>query len=90
MRYGIRQLKDGNLSRAVHRASQGEEIVITDHGRPVAKIVPYLARPLPPGVAELVASGRMELRVPLLADISPVAMSPGSKSAVDYVKEQRP
>lgn len=90
MRYGIRQLKDGSLSRAVHRASQGEEIVVTDHGRPVARIVPYVAPPLPSGVAELCVSGRMELRAPLLGDVSPVTMAEGSKSAVDYVREQRP
>ena len=89
MQYGIRELKDGNLSRAVKQASQGEEVVVTDHGRPVAKIVPYPQQPLPSGIADLVANGRLELRVALVEGSAPVAMLTGRKSALDYVKDQR-
>lgn len=42
MAVGIRELK-GNLSAYVKRATAGEEIVVTDHGRPVARLVPYAA-----------------------------------------------
>lgn len=89
MQFGIRELKDGNLSRAVKRASQGEEIVITDHGHPVAKIVPFPRLPLPSGITDLVANGRLEVRAPLLEGSDPVAMLTGPKSALDYVKDQR-
>jgi prevent-host-death family protein len=89
MRIGIRQLKDGELSRAVRRASHGEEVVITDHGRPVARIVPYSPSALPVRVLQLAADGRLELRAPLLGESNPVAMSPGRGTAVDYVREQR-
>lgn len=89
MRYGIRELKDGNLSRAVKQASQGEEVVVTDHGRPVAKIVPYPQRPVPSAITELLASGRLELRTPLLDRIAPIAMLPGRKLSSDYIKDQR-
>lgn len=89
MKYGIRELKDGGLSRAVQRASLGEEIVITDRGRPVAKIVPYGESRLPSSVAELIGSDRMELRIPVLDAISPVVLLAGRKSAVQYVGEQR-
>jgi prevent-host-death family protein len=89
MRYGIRELKDGGLSRAVRRASQGEEIVVTDHGRPVAKIVPYDVPTLSGVVAELVANGKLQLRIPMLSEVAPVPMSKGAKTAVDYIVEQR-
>ena len=89
MRYGIRELKDGDLSRAVKQASQGEDVVITEHGRPVARIVPYAERQLPPNAAELVARGLLVLRTPRLDGIRAVKLAPGPKSSVDYIREQR-
>jgi prevent-host-death family protein len=40
MDVGIRELK-AKLSEHVQRASDGETIVVTDRGRPVARLVPY-------------------------------------------------
>ena len=40
---GIRVLRD-NLSRYISRVREGEEMVVTDHGKAVARIVP-LDRP---------------------------------------------
>lgn len=39
MEVGIRELKDG-LSRYLKRVQKGESVVVTDHGRAVARIVP--------------------------------------------------
>ena len=39
MDVGIRDLRS-NLSRYVERVKAGEEIVVTDHGKPVARLVP--------------------------------------------------
>lgn len=39
MDVGIRELRT-HLSRYVQRVKDGEEIVVTEHGRPVARIVP--------------------------------------------------
>lgn len=39
MEVGIRELR-GDLSRFVKRVRKGEEIVVTDRGRPVARLVP--------------------------------------------------
>ena len=39
MDVGIRELRAG-LSRYVEQVKQGEEIVVTDHGKPVARLVP--------------------------------------------------
>ena len=40
MRAGIAELK-ASLSEYIRRVSAGEEIVVTDHGRPVARLMPY-------------------------------------------------
>ncbi|MFT4050730.1 MAG: type II toxin-antitoxin system prevent-host-death family antitoxin [Microbacterium sp.] len=37
---GIRDLRDG-LSRHIAAVQDGDEIIVTDHGKPVARIVPY-------------------------------------------------
>ncbi len=42
---GIRALQQ-NASTVVQRAAAGEVIVITDRGRPVARVVPMAASPL--------------------------------------------
>lgn len=42
---GIRDAKI-HLSRYLKLVQQGEEIVITDHGRPIGKIVPIASREL--------------------------------------------
>lgn len=49
---GIRELKQ-NASAAVSRAAAGEALVVTDHGRPVARLVPLGAS----RTAELVTAG---------------------------------
>lgn len=73
---GIRELKD-NLSRYIARAAAGEQVLITDRGRPVAALVP------PPKASmygsryeELVASGVIR---PALRTGDPLAGMPKLK-----------
>lgn len=40
MEVGVRELK-AKLSEYLRRAGEGESVVVTDRGRPVARIVPY-------------------------------------------------
>lgn len=40
MNVGVRDLK-ARLSDYLSRAARGEEIVVTDRGRPIARLVPY-------------------------------------------------
>lgn len=40
MEVGIRELK-AKLSEHLQRVNEGETIVVTDRGRPVARLVPY-------------------------------------------------
>lgn len=59
---GIRNLKN-NLSRYVSSVKEGTVVLITEHGRPVARIVPNTAKKvsLQGRLALLVAKGLVEL-----------------------------
>lgn len=53
MRVGIRELRDG-LSGYVAAVRKGEQVIVTDHGRPVARLVAIADEdPLP----RLIANG---------------------------------
>lgn len=54
-RVGIAQLRD-SLSRYIAAVRNGDEIVVTDHGRPVARIVPARSSKLD----TLIAEGRVK------------------------------
>ena len=54
IRIGIRELKNG-LSATLREVEDGEIVEVTDHGRPIARIVSI--RPSPS--AQLIAEGRM-------------------------------
>ena len=42
MEVGVRELRD-KLSRHLAEVQQGRTVTITDHGRPIARIIPVLA-----------------------------------------------
>src|SRR5881396_127959 len=52
---GIAELKAA-LSEYIARVRAGEEVLVTDRGRPVARIVPVGA-PSPEGIEDLIRSG---------------------------------
>jgi prevent-host-death family protein len=51
---GVRELRD-HLSRYLERIKEGEELVVTEHGRAIAYLVP---KPRSSRLAQLVAAGR--------------------------------
>lgn len=53
MNVGVRELRDG-LSKHLAAVRAGEEITVTDHGTPVARLIPYDA---PSGLERLIAAG---------------------------------
>ena len=55
MQVGIKELRDG-LSRHLSEVRAGATVTITDHGRPVARIVPV---GLPNRLEQLIAEGRI-------------------------------
>jgi prevent-host-death family protein len=54
---GIREVTR-NTSKVIHRAAAGETVVITEHDRPIAMLVP-LPRTGNPAVDELIRDGRL-------------------------------
>jgi prevent-host-death family protein len=55
MSVGIRELRD-TLSRQLNRVREGHTITVTDHGKPIARIVPIEGRPV---FERLVAEGKI-------------------------------
>lgn len=55
MDVGVRELRDG-LSRHLAAVRSGRTITVTDHGRPIARIVPIEA---PTALERLIAEGRV-------------------------------
>lgn len=60
LRVGIRALK-AHLSEFVRRAANGETIVVTERGRPVAELTPHRSTELPGRLAELVRRAEVTL-----------------------------
>ncbi len=58
MEVSVREFKS-HLSSYLARAQRGEEIVVTSHNRPVAR-VSGLTAGLPPGISAMLASGQAE------------------------------
>ncbi len=86
MEVGVRQLRDG-LSRHLAAVRQGHVVTVTDHGRPVARIVPVGDLT---GLERLVADGRVQRpRRPKEAAPAPVEPVRGTGPVSDLVAEQR-
>jgi len=54
----IAELKNG-LSKYLRYAKSGEEVIIRDRNRPVAKLVPFLSEDLEEQELRLIAAGKM-------------------------------
>jgi prevent-host-death family protein len=80
---GIRELRD-QLSRHLAHVREGRTVTVTDHGRPIARIVPVLR---PTKLEQLRQEGRVQrARAPKKAAPTPLA----TKATVsDLVDEQR-
>lgn len=80
---GIRELRDG-LSRHLRMVENGGTVTVTDHGRPVARIVPIDRSSK---LDDLIASGRATAaRVPKSPARAPIQVD-GTVS--DLIAEQR-
>lgn len=83
MTVGIRELKS-NLSEYVARAAHGEEIVVTDRNRPVARLVPYVATS---EVERGIDEGWIE--APRRTALGPVDRSRSERSTLTVLDEDR-
>ncbi len=53
---GVRELKN-QLSRYLKRAQKGEEFIVTEHGRSVARLLPIITPPLKKDLEPLLQEG---------------------------------
>jgi prevent-host-death family protein len=87
IRIGVRQLKNG-LSAALRQVEDGETVEVTDHGRPIARIVSVR----PSQVEQLIAEGRMtppEENDDLLSLGPPPPLEPGERTGSEILAELR-
>lgn len=81
---GVRALKQ-NASAVVARAESGEVVTITDHGRPVAQLVP-LRRGV---VQNLVIGGRARLARRAISDLEPTERRSGDPTLSKTLDQMR-
>jgi len=84
---GVRELKS-SLSEHLRRVSAGESIVVTDRGKPVARLVPP---DLPDGIVRMLREGslRWSGRKPDFTNFSPIQLNGPGKSVSDILIEDR-
>jgi prevent-host-death family protein len=86
-RIGIRELKS-TLSECVREVRAGRTIVVTDHGQPVARIIPE-AVSLPERVEALRKAGAIAWSGRRLRLAKPAAKVRGARTVADLVVENR-
>lgn len=85
MEVGVRDLKNG-LSGYLKRVQRGETILVTEHGRPVARIIPAA---IPQFLSKLMADGRVTWSgKPFSPPPQPVRPRPGPPFS-QYISEDR-
>jgi prevent-host-death family protein len=84
---GIRELKE-NLSKYMAKVKGGQSIVITEHGKPVGRIIPE-GQSLEERVDALVQAGVIAWNGKKLKRIKPLAVNRSDKLVSDIVVEMR-
>ena len=84
-RVGVRDLRD-NVSAVLRRVAAGEPIEVTDHGHPVARIVPLRYRN---AVDQMIAEGRATAAEGDLLDEEPLPPPPGAPTGSQALAELR-
>jgi len=87
MTIGIRELKT-RLSAYMQQVKSGATVVITERGKPIARIVP-LSPSVKNRVQELVQAGLMAWSGRKLAPLAPVARTRGRQTVADLLLEDR-
>jgi prevent-host-death family protein len=86
-RVGVRELRQ-NLSVYLDRVKEGESLEVTEHGRPVARLIPDAPRHLS-RIQQLIAEGRATPPTGDLLDIIPLRLPPGAPLASDVLVAMR-
>jgi prevent-host-death family protein len=84
---GVRELK-ARLSEYLRQVKQGKTVVITEHGKPVGRLVPA-GQSLDERLKAMVDAGLAEWNGKPLPPVKPVAKLRGGKSISDMIIEDR-
>jgi prevent-host-death family protein len=84
---GIRELK-AKLSAYMRQVKSGETIVITEHGKPIGRIVP-IGKSTQEQLATLVRAGFINWNSQKLSHISPPAHTKGDRPLSEILLEAR-
>ena len=88
MNVGVRELRL-RLSRYLDQVRQGQIVIVTDHGTPIAQLARVDSPKPPEMVTQLVNTGLLVYRVPPRHLPEPIPLLPGKKTLVEYVADQR-
>jgi len=91
MNVAVRELKD-HLSEYLNRASAGEEVVVTSHGKPIARLAPLMADDSEEAVIERLRAQpwvRPGKGGKLRPVTNPAVWKPGEGTISDLVLEDR-
>ncbi|MEZ5382734.1 MAG: type II toxin-antitoxin system prevent-host-death family antitoxin [Microthrixaceae bacterium] len=83
MNVGVRDLKT-NLSAYLKQAIAGQDIVVTDHGRPIVRLSAYVADN---GIDRGIAEGWIE--APRRSRLPPASPARSDRSSLDVLAEDR-
>ena len=84
---GIRELK-AQISKYLRRVKAGQTLIITDHGKPVGRIVP-VEETLEERVQRLVSAGIVKWNGKKLKPREPIAINQGPRQVSDLIVEDR-
>ncbi|HEX9899421.1 MAG TPA: type II toxin-antitoxin system prevent-host-death family antitoxin [Candidatus Methylomirabilis sp.] len=84
---GVRELK-ARLSEYLRQVKKGRTVVITEHGKPVGRLVPA-GQSLEQRLQAMIDAGLAEWNGKPLPPVKPVAKLRGGKSIADLIIEDR-
>jgi prevent-host-death family protein len=87
MRVGVRDLK-ARLSEYLRKVSQGQTVIITDHGHPVGRLSP-VNQPLDERLKSLQDAGLIAWNGQKLKPVTPKATNRGKLQVSDILVEMR-
>lgn len=85
---GVRDLKD-NLSRYLGIVRRGGEVVVTEHGHPIARLLPIQGRASHERLAELMVAGDVSVARRRVRSVPGPRRLPRGATVSDLIKEQR-
>lgn len=87
LRVGVRDLK-ARLSEYLRRVSQGQTVIITDHGRPVGRLSP-VDQPLEERLKALQDAGLVAWNGQKLKPVPPAAVNRSDRQVSEILVEMR-